>query len=160
EWPMKKYPLRLVASEVELQRLKGLRQPASMTFVRDDVSEQLMGTLVRLGVIKVVFERAIIESRDALLSDLALLDGHEAASMIRALDGRARIECPEAPKLPPNPWTPMEQMFIEVGPNLCDILADRYDALAAGTLEGLSEEEKAEVTARPELDDDAHLVSD
>jgi hypothetical protein len=39
-------------------------------------------------------------------------------------------------------------------------LVERYHSLAAATLDDLTEEEKAAVTARPDLDEEAFLIED
>ncbi len=51
------------------------------------------------------------------------------------------------------------QKMVELEPRLDAALVERYHALAAATLAGLTEEEKKEVTARPELGD-AFLIGD
>jgi hypothetical protein len=160
DWPLASYPLRRLATPAALESIRALGEPASMTFVRENVSQELLGRLIRLGTIKVFFKQAIIRDRDAFLGRLASESGQEVGTEVIAVDGRATIECADAPRLPDSPWTVQEKKLIALGPHLCDLLASRYNQLAAATLAGLTEEEKAEITARPELDEEAHLVGD
>lgn len=81
-------------------------------------------------------------------------DGHEVEGQVRSLTGTALMETLEAPRLPADAWDPSEQALIALEPILSARLADQYNSLAASTLEGLSEEEKAELTARPEFDEE------
>jgi hypothetical protein len=155
DWPLATYPPRAPATRAAWESLSALPQPAPMTFVREDVSQELMGRLIPLGAIKVYFKQAVIKDRDAFLQSLASEDGQEMETDVIALDGRARIECTGAPSLPDNPWTVEEEKLIALGPHLSDLLAVRYDKLAAATLAGLTADEQAEITARPELDEDA-----
>ncbi|HEY6331963.1 MAG TPA: hypothetical protein VI756_21725 [Blastocatellia bacterium] len=160
DWPLANYPLRTQATRESLEGLSNLRQPASMTFVREDVSQELLGRLIRLGTIKVSLESAVIRDRVHFLEALASGDGRQVETTVIALNGHARIECPDAPRLPDSPWTVGQKRLIALGPVLCELLANRYNDLAGETLAGLSEEDKAEITARPELDEDAHLMDD
>ena len=50
-------------------------------------------------------------------------------------------------------------MLVDLEPHLDSHLVERYHALAAATLSGLTEEEKAEVTTRPEFGE-AFLIAD
>ena len=86
-----------------------------------------------------VLKEAVIKDRERFLSELAVNYGHEVITAVRALDGRETIDCREAPRLPPNQWTTVEKVLIELKPILCRLLADRYNALAASTLEGLTD---------------------
>jgi hypothetical protein len=65
-----------------------------------------------------------------------------------------------APRLREPGWDPSIQALIDLEPQLDARLADRYNALAASTLDDLTEEEKRDVTARPELDEAAFILSD
>ena len=51
------------------------------------------------------------------------------------------------------------QMLIDMEGQLDAALVERYNALAAASLAGLSENEKAEITARPEVGE-AFLIDD
>jgi len=81
-----------------------------------------------------------------------------AVALIRSLTNQALFELPEAPRLPLNPWDSRIQSLIDLERELDSRLIERYHALAASTLAGLSEEERARVTRRVELDEEAFLI--
>ena len=158
DWPIASYPLRAHATRADLENLSALSQPASMAFVRENVSEELLGHRIRLGTMQVSFEQSVIKDRETFLEKIASDSGQEVQTKVIALDGHARIECADAPRLPESPWTLQQKRLIELGPQLCDLLANRYNDLAAESLAGLTEEDKSAITARPGLDEDAHLL--
>jgi len=160
DWPLTTYPLEVVATAEEFAKWNGLRQPASMTFLEDDLTAELMGRQISIGRSALVLKEAVIKDRERFLSELAVGDGHPVTTVVRALDGRETIECPEAPRLSPNPWPAEQEALIQLKPVLCSLLANRYNSLAASTLEGLTDEEKAAITARPQLSEDAHIIAD
>jgi len=160
EWPLTTYPLEVAATAEEFATWSALRQPASMTFLEDDLSTELLGHQISLGKAVLVLKEAVIKDRERFLSELAVDDRQAVTTVVRALNGRETIECLEAPQLQPNPWTPDQEALIQLSPTLCRLLSDRYNSLAAGTLEGLTDEEKAAITARPEFSGDAHMTSD
>jgi hypothetical protein len=160
DWPLTTYPLEVAATAEKLAAWSALKQPASMTFLEDDLSGELLGRQISIGKASLVLKEAVIKDRERFLGELAVNDGHAVTTVVRALDGRETIECPEAPQLPPNPWTADQEALVQLKPTLCRLLSDRYNSLAAATLEGLTDEEKAAITARPELGDDAHMIRD
>jgi hypothetical protein len=160
DFPMLKYPLSVIATPAEFQQWKSVRPPASITVWEKELSLELLGKTLAIGTVKVVFRKAAISSFDEFLERLSAADFREVQTVISALDGRVWLECNDAPHLPPNSWTPEEDALVAIGPALCHLLADRYNSLAASTLEGLTDEEKAEITARPEFSDDAHVIRD
>lgn len=96
-----------------------------------------------------------MEDRDHIIQEMLSNDGHSVEVKLRSLSGQIRYELPEAPRLPVAAWDQKIQMLIDLEDKLVDSLANRYHALAASTLVNLTDEEKAEITARPELDEEA-----
>ena len=82
-------------------------------------------------------------------------DGHTVDFQARPLSGKVKISLQEAPRLPASPWEPIVEELIKLEWSLDERLAEQYHALAASTLDGLTEEEKAEVTQRPSTVEDA-----
>jgi len=152
-WPLETYPLHILANEDYFHLITNLPQPTPLTFIREQVSETLLGKVIPFGKMTVTIADGIIENADALNREFARLDGHHVILMIRSLTGQARIELPEAPRLPQPPWDSTIQPLIDLESQLDARLAAGYHALAAATLEGLTEEEKAEVTAGIEMDE-------
>ena len=78
---------------------------------------------------------------------------------VRSRIGLAHYNLREAPLLPANVWNEDLQMLISMEGQLDSALVERYNDLAAASLAGLSEHEKAEITARPEIGE-AFLIED
>jgi hypothetical protein len=153
EWPLPRYYYRPATHDAGMPAVS--ERPAPMTFVEQDYSQEVLGRLVRIGVMKVHFERAVTRNTTSALDDPVGEGGGQPEVEIISADGKATIECPDAPRLPDAPSSADEERLIALGPRLCDILADRYNELAAATLAGLTDEEKGRVTERPELEDEA-----
>jgi hypothetical protein len=144
-WPTPRHPLTLPANEPNLRRLQSTTKPARIEIPRTTTVE-LLGHEIPLGTTRVIMEGAVIEDLDHVVTDVLRLDGHPVQAYVRSLEGRATIECPEAPILPEHPWTEDEAALISLEEQLCSRLTERYNILAAGTLAGLSEAEKADLT--------------
>jgi hypothetical protein len=63
----------------------------------------------------------------------------------------------EAPHLPTKVWDKDLQMLIDMESQLDAVLVERYNALAASTLEGLDDEERVAITERPHLGEEAFV---
>lgn len=144
-WPTWRYPLILRADESSVEKIKACGKPRPMA-IPEPISVALLGHEIHLGMVNTILEEAIIEDSETVLAEASKLDGREIQAVARSLAGRATIECPEAPALPPNPWTATEQVLISLDNELVTRITDRYNALAASTLEGLNEEEKEALT--------------
>ncbi len=138
--------------------LKAGKQDASFTFRPQPHRQILFGKDILLGNGSLTIENKFIEDFDKVQKELARNDGHDVAVVIRSLSGQGRYDFPNAPRLSDSPCEPTIQMLVDLEPHLDSHLVERYHALAAATLSGLTEEEKAEVTARPELDESAFLT--
>jgi hypothetical protein len=144
-WPIARHPLTLHADPETLHQLETTREPTRIAIPRPTVVD-LQGRQVSLGSVRVVMEGGVIEDLDRIISEVSRLDGHPVTAYVRSVEGRATVECPEAPTLPANPWDPATEGLISLEQRLCALLTKRYNALAAGTLAGLSDEEKEELT--------------
>ena len=156
--PGETYPISILANEESLNRIRTLSEPAPISFIEEQFSEYVLGRKVFLGNMKVTIEDGIIENREEVYNELARLDGHEVRAVVRSASRRFRCELAEAPSLPNNPWDSNIQLLVDLESQLDDRLIERYNALAADTLADLTEEEKAAVTTRPELDEEAFFI--
>ncbi len=159
-WQFDTFPLRVPANQDTLNRIIAMNQSRSMTFsiAQDEIT--ILGKSILLGDARVIVEDGFIENFDEVKKELERLDNHEVEVVIRSVNGQARIEMPDAPRLPDNAWDSNIQSLIDLESELDARLVERYHALAAATLEGLTEEEKAAVTIRPELDEEAFVIKD
>jgi len=140
------------------ERLKHANQSKDLTLGPDPQIKNLFGQVVALGLGQVTVVDKIIDDFEGVLTELSRNDGHQVNVKVRSLTGQCRYEFSEAPRLPYRPWDERIQMLVDLDAPLDAALAGRYNALAALTLDGLSEEEKAALTARPELDEDAFVI--
>ena len=86
-------------------------------------------------------------------------DGHTVAVKVRSNIVLTHYNFPDGPRFPDKAWDADLQMLIDMEGQLDAALMERYNALAAATLAGLNEDEKAEITARPEIGE-AFLIDD
>ena len=155
DWPDETFTLLLPANKEGLDVLSDLTQPISLTFFSPrPISKLLFGKEVLLGQEEVTIQSRRIENLNEVLQELACGDGHLVEVIIRLLDGQIHHNLPEAPRLPDNAWDSNIQSLIDLESQLDHRFAEGYHALAAATLEGLSEEEKAAVTARIDFEDE------
>jgi hypothetical protein len=143
-WPISRHPQSLTATEQNLKFLETAAEPRRIAIPRP-VLAPLLGREIDLGWVTVVIEAAVIEDVARVVAEASKLDGHEIDASVKSLDGRATIECPDAPKLPPQPWKANEEALIAIDRELVCRITQRYNSLAASTLEGLSDEKKAEL---------------
>jgi hypothetical protein len=122
-------------------------------------SQSLFGSEFPLGEGTITIIDKQIEDFEQVLRELRSGDGHPVAVRIRSRIGLAHYDFPDAPRLPDKAWDADLTMLIDMEGQLDAALMDRYNALAAATLAGLNEDEKAEITARPEIGE-AFLVDD
>lgn len=122
------------------------------------VAKKLFGHTIDLGEEELFLDDAVFENLAAVRRELARNDGHPVEVIVRPLSGKGIVALKNSPRLPEPAWHPSIQALIDLEPRLNACLADRYNALAASTLADLTEEEKREVTARPELDERAFLM--
>lgn len=155
DWTIDSLPLFFPATEEWLNRLVFSNQFDSFTCGPDPISKTLFGKEISLGEGTVTIENKFIENFNEVERELALNDGHTVPVVIRSLSGLGRYDLPHAPRLPDTTWDEKIRGLIDLENRLDEALISRYHALAASTLEGLTEEERVAITARPELDEQA-----
>lgn len=151
-------PVLVDANEEGAKRLKSLQESGVITFGPEPMSKDLLGVEVPLGRMTVTIQDLYIDDIDRVSEDVAQGDGHPVTLVIRSRTNQALFELPDAPRLPLDSWNSRIESLIDLERVLDARLIERYHALAASTLEGLSEEEKTRVTRRVELDDDVFLI--
>lgn len=119
----------------------------------------LLGVEIPLGEGTITIINKHIEDLEQALEELRKDDGHPVAVRIRSRIGVAHYSVPDAPLLPAKVWTDDLQMLIDMEGQLDAALVERYNSLAAASLAGLNENEKAEITARSEIGE-AFLIDD
>ena len=133
---------------------------SSSDFVYPCFERQLLfGNEVPLGEGNITIIDKHIEDFEQVLKELKSDDGHTVTVRVRSRIGLAHYDFPDAPRLPDTGWNADLQMLIDMEGQLDAALMERYNALAAATLAGLNEDEKAEITARPEIGE-AFLIDD
>jgi hypothetical protein len=158
DWQFDTYMLPFRANDAGLNQLMQVHQSATFTINQEEVP--VLDKSVLLGDARVTVADAIIENFDQVKKALEKLDDTLVQVVIRSATGRATFELTHAPHLPDNPWPANIQTLVELESQLDTRLVSRYHALAASTLEGLTVEEKAAVTTRPELDEEAFAIED
>lgn len=113
--------------------------------------ESLFGIPIPLGLGAITIISKNIEDFDRTLEELRMNDGHMVAVKVRSRIGLAHYNFREAPRLPSKAWSEDLQMFVNMESQLDAALVERYNDLAAASLAGLEEYERAEITARPTL---------
>ncbi|MFN7947138.1 MAG: hypothetical protein U0Z53_17430 [Blastocatellia bacterium] len=155
-WPLNgTVTIFIPALQENLEWLSLHHQPARYQLPPTLASRTLLGQEIPLGRETVIIEDGIVEDLDRIIQEMSSNDGHRVEVKLRSLSGQIRYELPESPRLPVAAWDKKIQMLIDLEDKLVDSLANRYHALAASTLANLTDEEKAEITARPELDEEA-----
>lgn len=139
------------ATEEGMRLFQRLRESPSLEFPPEVVTKTLLGRSIFLGTQTAMITDPYIEEIDRVQEELACGDGHEVTILIRSHTNRAQYSLPEAPRLPLNPWDPRIESLIDLERELDSRLVERYHALAAGSLAGLTDEEKKRVTTRPQL---------
>ena len=142
-----------LANEEGSKLLERLTTSSSLTFPNgnNSVSRSLLGRVVTIGPQMVTVSDPYIENLGPLQEEIGRNDGRQVKLVIRSQTNRACYSLPEAPRLPTQPWEPAIQKLIDIESQLDSALMDRYNALAAGSLAGLTEEEKELVTRRPDI---------
>jgi hypothetical protein len=158
DWQFDTYMLSFRANNDGLNQLMYIHQSATFLIYQEEVP--VLDKSVLLGDARVTVADAIIENFDQVKKALEKLDDTLVQVVIRSATGRATFELTNAPRLPDAPWPTTIQTLVDLEKPLDTRLVSRYHALAAATLEGLTEDEKAAVMARPELDEEAFVIED
>ena len=150
-------PIVIEADEEGAKRLRSLQESRVIGFGPEEMTRPLLGVDIPLGRMTVKILDPYIVEIDCVREEVAQGDGHPVTVLFRSATNQALFELPEAPRLPPNPWDARIQALIDLEEALDSTLVERYHALAASTLAGLSEEERTRVTRRVELDEETFL---
>ncbi len=119
------------------------------------LSETVLGQSIHLGHAAVTIEDAVVTNLDEVRKQLEAGDGRQVTVEIHSLSGQDKYEFTETPYTSRILWEPKIQALIDLEPYLDTAIVNSYHALAASTLEGLTEEEKVAITTRPDLDEEA-----
>lgn len=150
-------PIVIEADEVGAQRLKSLEESPVMAFGPEEVTKRLLGLEISLGRMTLKIRDPYIVDIERVREEVVEGDAHPVTVLFRSATNQALFELPDGPRLLPNPWDARIQALIALEEALDSTLVERYHALAASTLAGLSEEEKNRVTRRVELDEETFL---
>jgi len=154
-WAIDRVTVFFPATKEWSDTLARLKQETSIPIGPDPFSLELFGQKLDLGQRGIIIKDAVIEDFETAYRELNKGDGHLVPIVLCSTSGQARYDFFGAPELPASTWDSNIEKMIELESQLDDALVARYHALAASTLEGLSEEEKIAITARPELDEQA-----
>lgn len=152
------YPLS--ATQDVLSGFPKMQEISPLEFPPIQVVEQIFEKDINLGYQKAIIENAVIENYEQAKKELEMQDGHIVNILVRSLNGIIKIESIDTPRLPENPWNEQIQKLIDLDSQLDDEVVRRFNELVASTLDGLTEEQKIAITARPELDETAFLSED
>ncbi|GEM_PF-887578 len=152
-WALDPERITALATQKYLAQLPTKGQPMRYEEQFDHQDLTILGETVSLGRGTIVIEDFFIDNEDKVRRELAMNDGHAVEYVAGSLSGRATFSFPEAPQLPDSPWDQKIQSLIDLESQLDANIVERYHSLAASTLEGLTEEEKIAVTARPRFDE-------
>lgn len=152
-WPIDSITVFPPATREWADTLARLRQETSIPIGPDPFSLELFGRQLELGQRRIIIQDAVIANFETTLEEVSKDDEHVVPVVIRSASGQARYDVFGVPEPPAGMWKPNIQKMIELESQLDDALIARYHALAAATLAGLSEEEKKEMTAIPNLVD-------
>ncbi len=117
----------------------------------EQLGHELFGHTLHLGPAIFRIENAVFVNPDEVRHELAQLDGHEFQVLIKSLTGTATYQFLDTPYLLINSWDKLVADLVGLENKLVDNLFNVVNELVAGSLADLTEEEKAEVTARTDL---------
>lgn len=120
----------------------------------------IFGQTAALGDETLFLDDAVIQNREEVVAELSAKDGHIVPVRFRPLSRMGRYVLTRAPRLPDEPWDERIIGCINLEDTLNERLVARYHELATSSLAGLTPETAEAVTARPTLDEDAHLIGD
>lgn len=126
-------------------------QPGDCRFNISAYDLELLDKNLPLGKAIVLIENAVIANLEDIRREMENPAQKQFQLVVRSLSGKANFEFPDAPHLPINAWDNLVSELISLERQFIDGLFTAVNELAAGSLADLTEEEKAEVTARPEF---------
>jgi hypothetical protein len=156
-WPGGSLNSSIPASQENASNFAQLVQPFNGPLPEQSLSETVLGQSIYLGRTVITMEGAVVKNLNEVREQLEARDGRQVTLEIHSRQDK--YEFLETPYLLNESWEPKIQALINLEPYLDAAITERYHALAAATLVGLTEEEKKEVTTRPELGE-AFLIDD
>jgi hypothetical protein len=118
----------------------------------DDCNLVVAGQKLWLGRTTIEIESALLLNAPEVRQRLKRSDNCEIRAFIRSLDGVAKYTFHDAPHAPDTPWPERAAEFIELKTLLDDRICEAFNNLAASTLAGLTEEERAAITSPLEFE--------
>jgi hypothetical protein len=152
--------LRVPADREVLAWVESFEQSPRQVFGPVELSSKIFNQVIPLGDVKIVVDDAYIVNAEQVCREVSAGDGREVEVIVSSRSGVGLYETPEAPRLPDSPWDAKIEVLASLEKALDEELIERYNTLAAATLSGTNEEERAFMTARPELDVDAFLTEE
>ncbi len=154
-WPADSATVFFPATKEGADTLSRISQESDVPIYPVPFSLELFGYQIDLGQRGVIIKDAAIENYEIAYKEITQGGGQEVPVIIRSTSGQARYDFFGVPEPPTTMWKQNIQRLVELESQLDAALVNRYHALAASTLEGLTEEERISITARPELDEKA-----
>jgi len=154
-WPGGSLNSLIPATQENASQVEQIVQPFSWSLPLESFSETVLGQPINLGRVTVTMDDAVVKNLDEVREQLKTRDGRQVTLEIRSLSGQDKYEFTEIRCSSDLLWESQLQALIDLEPYLDAAIIERYHALAGSTLEGLTEEEKVAITARPELDEQA-----
>lgn len=145
------------AAEDALTWIKSYKGDTTQKYGPYPVSSTIFGQTISLGNATILVDDAFIVDADKARTELSKNDGHLVKIIISSFSGQGVYQTPDAPGVSTSKWDSLVDTLVSMDDQLSESLAERYQALAAQTLSGLSDHMKSEITSRPELDPEAFL---
>ncbi|MGB8509055.1 MAG: hypothetical protein WCD76_11780, partial [Pyrinomonadaceae bacterium] len=150
-WPVNSITVYFPATKEGADTLLRLRTETIIPIGPDPFNLQLFGHLIELGQRGMLIQDACIENFETVQKEIFKSDGRVVPIVIRSASGQVRYDFFGVPQPPATLWDTNIQKMVELESHLDVAIVERYHALAAATLAGLTKEEKKEITARPEI---------
>jgi hypothetical protein len=142
-----------VAADKELLGLPDQIKPSRFKFPTDSEDIPILDQTISLGPGQITIDEAVIENLDEVRYESSVQEnGHKIPVSLRSLTGEIHFDFPEAPHLNQAPWDDKIKVLVDLEDQLGMAFADRLNSIAANTLSDLTEEEKAAVTERTEVE--------
>ncbi|MCA1620995.1 MAG: hypothetical protein LC795_17150 [Acidobacteria bacterium] len=126
-------------------------QPFSYSVKLESFNETVLGQPINLGPVTITLEDAVVKNLDEVRNELGAEDGRQVIVEIHSRQEKCNFEFVGIPDPSNVLWEPKIQALIDLESYLDAAITERYHALAAATLAGLTEDEKEEVTTRPAI---------
>lgn len=124
------------------------------------LQEAVLGQYLNLGPVNITVQNTALVAPEEVQRELQRLDGHVFRVGIKSLNGAAHYEFTEARHLPNSPWDERIEQLIKLEDQLDDLYFESVNQLAAASLAGLTEEEKAALTESFTLGEEAFTDSE